>query len=69
MVTDYLEGALPFELHLAADRHLMACPHCQEYLGQMRRIIEISGQLRDVDLPDDVVDAFTRAFQDFQRGR
>jgi anti-sigma factor RsiW len=69
LVTDYLEGALPFELHQAADRHLAACPHCREYLRQMRRTIEISGRLGEQDVPDDVVDALARAFEDFQRGR
>jgi anti-sigma factor RsiW len=69
LVTDYLEGSLPFELHQAADRHLAACPHCREYLQQMRRTIEISGRLHDEDVPDDVVDALAKAFEDFQRGR
>jgi anti-sigma factor RsiW len=69
LVTDYLEGALPFELHQAADRHLAACPHCREYLRQIRRTIEISGRLREQDVPDDVVDALARAFDDYRRGR
>jgi anti-sigma factor RsiW len=56
-------------LHQAADRHLAACPHCREYLRQMRRTIEISGRLGEQDVPDDVVDALARAFEDFQRGR
>ncbi len=69
MVTDYLEGALPVELQQAADRHVAACPHCREYLEQMRRTIAVSGHLREDDVPDDVVDALTRAFADFHRGR
>lgn len=69
MVTDYLEGVLPIELQQAADRHLAACPHCREYLEQMRRMIEVSGQLREEEVPDDVVDALARAFTEFQQGR
>ena len=69
MVTDYLEGALPVELHEAADRHLAACPHCREYLEQMRRTIEVSGHLREEDVPEDVVDALAMAFSEFRRGR
>ncbi len=69
MVTDYLEGALPFELQQAADRHLAACPHCREYLEQMRRTIAVSGHLGDEHVPDDVVDALARAFTEFQQGR
>jgi anti-sigma factor RsiW len=69
MVTDYLEGALPVELRQAADRHLAACPHCREYLEQMRRTVAVSGQLREEDVPDDVVDALANAFADYRRGR
>lgn len=68
MVTDYLEGALPSELQQAAERHLAACPHCREYLEQMRRTIAVSGHLRDEQVPDDVVDALARAFTEFQQG-
>ncbi len=68
MVTDYLEGVLPDELQAAADRHLADCPHCREYLEQMRRTIEVSGHLREDDVPDDVVGALAQAFADFRRG-
>jgi anti-sigma factor RsiW len=67
MVTDYLEGALPPKLQQAADRHLADCPHCTEYLNQMRRTIAVATRLRDEDVPDDVVDALTRAFADYGR--
>jgi anti-sigma factor RsiW len=69
IVTDYLEGALPPELEEAADRHLAGCPHCREYLEQMRRTIAVSGHLREEDVPADVVDALAEAFADFHRGR
>ena len=62
LVTDYLEGALPRHLQEAAERHLAGCPHCTEYLAQMRRTIQLSGMLREEDVPDDVVDALARAF-------
>lgn len=62
LVTDYLEGALPRRLQEAADRHLADCRHCTEYLAQMRRTIDLTGHLREEDVPDDVVDALARAF-------
>jgi anti-sigma factor RsiW len=68
MVTDYLEGALPPKLQQAADRHLAGCPHCREYLEQMRRTITMASALRDEDVPDDVVEALTRAFSDYRQG-
>ena len=67
MVTDYLEGALPPRLQSAVERHLADCPHCREYLEQMRRTIVVSRHLRDDDVPPDVVDALARAFADYRR--
>lgn len=69
MVTDYLEGALPVELQQAADRHLASCPHCREYLEQIRRTIAVSRELHEEDVPSDVVDALANAFAEYQRGR
>ena len=62
LVTDYLEGALPRPLQQAADRHLDDCPHCREYLEQMRRTIDLTGRLAEEDVPDEVVDALAKAF-------
>lgn len=67
LVTDYLEGTLPPALRDAADRHLADCRHCREYLEQMRRTIAVAGHLRGQPVPDDVVDALTRAFHDYRR--
>jgi anti-sigma factor RsiW len=36
LVTDYLDGALPRELHAAVERHLELCPPCLTYIEQMR---------------------------------
>ncbi|MCU1501935.1 MAG: putative transrane anti-sigma factor [Ilumatobacteraceae bacterium] len=66
LITDYLEGVLPRRLVKAIELHLASCPHCSEYLGQMRRTIEISGALPvDTDVPDELLDALQRAFEDF----
>jgi anti-sigma factor RsiW len=67
MVTDYLEGALPPKLQRAADRHLADCPHCREYLEQMRLTIRMATRVGGQDVPDDVVEALTRAFADYRQ--
>jgi anti-sigma factor RsiW len=65
LITDYLEGALPRRLVKAIDRHLAACPHCTEYLAQMRRTIAVTGGLPiDTVVPDDLLDALQKAFED-----
>jgi anti-sigma factor RsiW len=68
MVTDYLEAALPPGLQEAADRHLADCPHCREYLEQMRRTIALAQAVRDDDVPEDVVEALSRAFAEYHGG-
>lgn len=68
LITDYLEGALPRQLVKAIDRHLAGCPHCVEYLAQMRRTIELTGHLDDEsfdDVPSDMIDLLVRAFEEF----
>lgn len=67
LITDYLEGALPRRLVKAIDRHLAGCPHCSEYLAQMRCTIAVTGELpADEDVPDELLDALQRAFEDYQ---
>jgi anti-sigma factor RsiW len=75
LITDYLEDALPRGLVKAIDRHLGACPHCTEYLAQMRRTIQITGHLDGQikgeppppPIPGEMLDVLQRAFDDFHR--
>jgi anti-sigma factor RsiW len=50
MVTDYLEGALPRGERRRLESHLADCPHCIEYLAQMRATIRFTGRLEPDDL-------------------
>ena len=45
LVTEYLEGALPPELHARFDQHIAHCTGCQTYLAQMRATIRATGSL------------------------
>jgi anti-sigma factor RsiW len=64
MVTDYLEGALPAADRRRLEHHLAGCPHCSEYLAQMRETIRLAGRLTDDDLTPvmrtDLTDIFRR---------
>ena len=56
-VTAYLEGTLPAAVVTRIEGHLADCPHCSEYLRQMRRTIRTVGALSvdDVDaMPADL---------------
>jgi anti-sigma factor RsiW len=50
LVTDYLEDALSPAAHRRFETHLAGCPHCTEYLAQMRATIKLTGQLTPADL-------------------
>jgi anti-sigma factor RsiW len=66
-VTDYLEGTLPAGVVAAVEAHLADCPHCREYLAQLRASITGARALdeRDVDaMPDDVRERLLRAFRE-----
>jgi anti-sigma factor RsiW len=50
LVTDYLEGALSEADRRRFERHLAGCPHCTEYLAQMRETIRLAGRVAPEDL-------------------
>jgi anti-sigma factor RsiW len=63
LVTDYLEDAL-----IAADRkrfetHLAGCPHCTEYLAQIRETIRLAGRLTPEDLTPDMSSDLTDLYR------
>jgi anti-sigma factor RsiW len=50
LVTDYLEGALSPADHRRFESHLAGCPHCTEYLAQIRETITLVGRVTPEDL-------------------
>jgi anti-sigma factor RsiW len=58
LVTDYLEGALSRAGRRRYEAHLAGCPHCTEYLAQMRKTIELTGTLTPDDLTPQMQDGF-----------
>lgn len=50
MVTAYLEGGLPRPDRRRLEKHLTGCPHCTEYLAQIRETIRLAGRLTPEDL-------------------
>ena len=66
-VTAYLDDALPDEVALLVELHLADCPHCREYLSQMRRSIAMTRALDEADvdaMPPEVRDRLMQAFRD-----
>ena len=67
LVTDYLEGALPDELHERFDAHIAHCFGCQRYLAQMRATIRATGTLTPESLSPDAESALLEAFRGWRR--
>jgi anti-sigma factor RsiW len=63
MVTDYLENVLDGGDKQRFESHLPTCPHCTEYLAQVRETIRVAGRLT----PDDLSDPMRAAFTDLYR--
>jgi anti-sigma factor RsiW len=63
LVTDYLEGALSRRDRKRFERHLAGCPHCTEYLAQMRVTIDLSGQIAAEDLTPQMREDFIELFR------
>ncbi|HEX7276517.1 MAG TPA: zf-HC2 domain-containing protein [Acidimicrobiales bacterium] len=50
LVTDYLEGALTPAERARFEAHLAGCPHCTEYLREMRITIAAAGRVEPESL-------------------
>lgn len=63
LMTAYLERALSVRDVLRLDRHLSACPHCSEYLAQLRVTIDALGHAEPEDLSPDALDEFVGLYR------
>jgi anti-sigma factor RsiW len=66
LVTDYLEGALSRADRRRFEAHLAACPHCTEYLAQMRATIALTGGLTADDLTPQMQDEFVTLYRQWR---
>lgn len=55
LMTDFLDGALSASDAARLAEHLAGCPHCSEYLGQLRMTADLAGA------PESALDAATTA--------
>ena len=68
-VTAYLEGALPESVVATIEGHLADCPHCREYLSEMRLTVMKARALDDDDVDAIPADVRDRLMQAFREGR
>ena len=63
LVTGYLEGTLARAGRRRFEEHLADCPHCTEYLAQMRKTIELTGSLAPDHLTPQMRDQFIAIYR------
>lgn len=68
LVTDYLEDALPRRERERFEAHLAACPHCHEYLQQIRATIALAGRVEPEALAPEVRDELIGLYRRWQAG-
>ena len=66
LVTDYLEGALTDVDRTRLEGHLAACPHCTEYLAQMRRTLDLLGRIEPEALEPEVQEELVALYRRWQ---
>ncbi len=63
LLTDYLDGALAPRDRARLEAHLADCPHCSEYLAQLRATIASAGRVETDDLDPEVVDDLVELYR------
>jgi anti-sigma factor RsiW len=66
LANDYLEGTLPRSDHERFERHLAGCPHCTEYLAQLRVTIELAGRVSATELTPQMQEHFLELYRRWQ---
>lgn len=68
LMAAYLDGVLPAADRARLEGHLAGCPHCTEYLAQLRATIDALGRVEPDDLPDEAVDELVALYRRWQAG-
>jgi anti-sigma factor RsiW len=63
LVTDYIEDALDRRTRSRFERHISGCPHCTEYLEQIRETVRLTGMLREDQLEPRAREELLAAFR------
>ena len=63
LMADYLDGRLAASELRRLEVHLAACPHCSEYLGQLRATIDALGHAEPDALSDEAINDLVHLYR------
>jgi anti-sigma factor RsiW len=66
LMADYLDGRLTQSDVQRLEVHLGGCPHCSEYLAQLRVTIDALGHAEPDDLSDEAVDELVHLYRQWR---
>jgi anti-sigma factor RsiW len=68
LMSDYLDGSLPERDRRRLEQHLAGCPHCTEYLAQLRATIDSLGRAEPDELADEAIDELIALYRRWRSG-
>lgn len=68
LMAAYLDGQLGAADRARLETHLAECPHCSEYLAQLRVTIEALGHVDPGELSEEAVDDLVALYRRWQAG-
>ncbi|MGE0880920.1 MAG: anti-sigma factor [Acidimicrobiia bacterium] len=68
LMTAYLDGALTDRDRMRLEAHLAECPHCTEYLAQIRMTVAVTGAIGPDDLAPEALDDLVALYRRFRQG-
>jgi anti-sigma factor RsiW len=66
LITDYVEGDLSRRDRKRFDAHIAGCDGCRAYLGQMRRMILVTGGVTEEQIPEPAKIALLEVFREWK---
>ena len=68
LMAAYLDDALDGDDRDRLEAHLADCPHCSEYLAQLRLTIDALGHVEPDDLPEETLDELVSLYRQWRSG-
>ena len=68
LMAAYLDDALPESDRSRLEDHLADCPHCSEYLAQIRVVIDVAGEVTPEALDDEALDDLVELYRNWRSG-